>query len=303
MLWYFFGEDSWAARQAVAAVAGERRARICWVDKSDLIDKSAAARLSQGRGLFDRDLLVMREVGSWLKEDQEDLLEALVKYPDSLCVIWERAKIDRRSRIYKTYAQQGREFRVPSNQQLKLWLMEEARGGGGEIEDGAAEVLVDRIGGDRWRLKSELERLKLMDKAVRIKDVKDSVEKDGEAEVFAMLEALTSGQMEKAIGQIKILLNEGRSEFYVFSMLAFQFRTLLLVRNGIDRGLGVDEIAGKSGMKSYPVQKSMASAKKKTVVGWREDLRKVLATDFLIKQGKADARTALMMLIVNLAGV
>lgn len=300
MVWYFFGDDSWAARKSVDAVASEQQARIKFVDKSDLAEKSVVSLLSQGGGLFDKDLLVLRNVGGWAKSYQEELLEALKKYPDSLCVIWEREKVDRRSKVYKTYGKQGKEFVVPGRQQLMLWVKEEVRESGGEIEDKAAEVLVDRVGGDRWRLKSELMRLMLMSEVIKSGDVEDSVPVSAEAEVFEMLEALVDGRRGVAMKQMKTLLSGGESEFYILSMLAYQFRTLLAVRDGIDRGFTANDIASKGKMNPYAVQKSMGPAKKKPAIVWREDLRKILATDFLIKQGKAEARTALQMLMLSL---
>lgn len=301
MLYYYYGEDTYRARQAIEELAAGEKARVRWLDRTDFEEKTPGEILGRGsRGLFGQELLVVRDVADMPASLQGDILVALER-GSTLCVLWDRAKPDRRSAVYRKSYEKRREFESLLPGAEAEWLVTEAEERGGQIDEAAAKEMVERVGVDSWRLVTELDKLLVTHKKITAEVVVEMVSEAPSAEIFSMLDALTRGEKQSAIRSIEILLDEGNSEFYILSMLAYQFRTLLKVRRGIDKNQTQAAIAKEGGMKPYSVQKNYAHAQRFSASYFRGALTRILATDFSIKRGKVGARTGLMMLVLALA--
>lgn len=300
MVHYFYGEDTYRARREIDKLAEENRARVRWLDRADFEDKSPGEILGRGsRGLFGQELLVLRDFTELPAALQSDVLDALDKGV-TLCVLWGRTSPDKRLAVHRRFGKQGRAFDLPAPPAAAEWLVAEAKERGGQIDVTAARELVERVGTDGWGLITELEKLLVTHKKITVEVVVKTVPEAPSAEIFSMLDALTRGKKQSVIRSVEILLDEGNSEFYILSMLAYQFRTLLAVRRGIDRGQDQMTIAKEEKINPYSVQKNYIHAQRFPVGYWRGALTRILATDFSIKQGKIDQRTGLMMLVLNL---
>ncbi len=303
MHYYFYGEDAYRARQAVDKLAARHQAKVRWLDRLDFEEKSAGEVLGSGsQGLFGRELTVVRDAGSFPAGLQEDVLAALEGVASALCVLWDRGKPDKHSVFYRRLKERGRQFVLWPSAQAARWVEEEAARRGGHINTQAARQLVERVGTDGWRLSNELDKLLVSGERITARMLDDQVPEAAEAEIFSMLEALSRGEGGRALKSTEILLAAGNSEFYIMSMLAYQFRTLLAIRKGIDRGLSQEAIAKRHGLKPYPVRKNYSYARRRPAAYWRAALTRVLAADFSIKQGKTDPRTGLLMLMLNVTG-
>jgi len=296
---YFYGEDTFEARRAIDELASEEGAKLRWLDREDLESKSLVEWLGQGVGLFGKELPVVRD-GNRLPTHLQEQIWQSVEQSVASGVVWDRGKVDKRSAWYKKLRGEGKEFTQPSFGEVKEWLVLEGEQRGGEVEESAAQMLVGRLGVDRWRLTSELERLLLTAKVVTKEMVEESVPEKASAEIFMMLDALTEGDKKLAMQQVEDLLEGGESEFYVLSMLAYQFRTLLAIRLAIDHGVAQREIAREGGLKPFTVNKNYGQARNFSAAYLREALTRILATDFAIRQGSVDQRTALLMLVLSL---
>lgn len=301
MTQYFFGADSYGARQEIGRLAQAESAVVRWLDKDDLADRPARGWLEQGSGgLFGRELLVIRDPAMLPKSIQNEVLTA-AHGTRAKCVLWDRGAVDRRSLIYRQLAKVAREFVALSQEQLVSWLRAEAGRQGGGIERSAAGRLIERVGEDRWALKSELDRLLIEQPRVTVTDVERGVTAQVTGEIFVLLRAVATGEIRKAVRETQALLQEGKSEFYVMTMLAYQFKTLLMIRLGWEEGWRPMEIARWGKMKLFAVEKNLEIARRRPVAYWREGLTRVLAGDFAIKQGKVDSRTGLLLLVMSLA--
>lgn len=267
MIRYFYGEDSYAAREAIGELARKEKARLNFWDAESLDEQSLAEKLERGGGLFGKELGVIRASSSLRKSLQEILVNAAEKNRPADVILWDEEP-DKRSLVFKHFQKQARVFPdLPANK-LQSWLTAEAKARSVEIEPGAITDLIARIGSDRWRLLSELEKLSLQSEKITSQRVAAEVpERNMAGEIFEMLRLITAGKKSEAIRQLENLLTGGNSEFYILSMLAYQFRKL------------------------YLQERSVPSL---------NNLSRVVATDFAIKQGKVDARTGVTMLIASL---
>jgi len=298
---YYYGEDTYGARQAIDVLAREEGTRIRWLDRDDLEEHAPAEWISRGsQGLFGREMLVARDVSNLPVGLQDDLLKALAAAPRTLCLLWDRGRVDKRSKLYRAVKSLAREFRLLEPSVVVQWLQEEAARRGGKVTDDAAQVLVERVGVDRWRLISELEKLLIVSDEVTRESVVSSVPVAPSAEIFTVLDSLVRGDKARVVGGVKLLLQEGNNECYILSMLAYQFRTLLTIRIGIDQGQSEGEIVRSGPLKPYSVSKNFRHAQGLSRSYLRAALAKILATDFAIRQGRVQARTGLLMLVIGL---
>lgn len=288
MLKYFYGDDSYAAREEIKGLAEKQKAQIEWLASDTLTPQEVTVRLAQGGdSLFGKKMLVVREASRLPAAVQERLVAPA---NDSGVVAWDEGQPDRRSLVYRTWKDQAREFSAPAEIELIAWLQQEAKRREVTLEDAAGRAMVERLRSDRWRLLSELERLSLVHTEITLDTVEQEVDAQAEGgEVFELLAALVRGERQETIKQLKGLLESGESEFYVLSMLAYQFRMLYLVARGQTGGL-------KAGV----VRRSSAVARQRPAAAWLENLTRVVATDFAIKQGKTDPRTGVTMLVLGL---
>lgn len=296
---FFYGEDMYAAREALTELAAQRQAELVWYDAEDLAARSVEAMLDQGASLFGRRMNVVRDPSRLPKSVQEQLAGVVQRGQDT-SVLWERGIPDRRSQLWRVLRQHAQEFAPLSLAELQSWLIDMAGQRGGTLDRVAAGLLVERVGLDRWRLLHELERLLLSGVPVTAELVAAEIAVLPETEVFALLEAIGRGEGRAAGRHLVDLLAGGAGELYILTMLAYQFRTLLVVQVGLAEGRSEQELARAARLHPYVVQKNMGLARRLSQVAVRGALTRILATDTAIKNGTVDARTAVVMLVLGL---
>jgi|GEM_PF-2158465 DNA polymerase III delta subunit len=298
---YYYGEDTYAAREAISDLAKKEEASIRWLDKSDFMESGIAqlAALSGG-GLFGQDMIVIRDPSEMPKGMQDELVSTLTTTTGGAYILWDRTNPKKSMSVYKSFGKEGVSFRPPNVNELSSWLIDQAKSKNVELSLQVARLLVERVGLSRWELTSELEKLALVKDKITENDVKEAVSASAQAEIFAVLNSLARGEKDQAIAGINVLLEDGNSEFYILSMLAYQFRTLFAVRTGSDQGKTQFDVAKANSMKPYAVQKNWGVANTKPAIFWQSALTRVLATDFAIRQGRVSAKTGVLMLVLGL---
>lgn len=305
MLHYFVGEDVFGARQAIGRLAQEKKSLVRWLDRQELTEKPLGEWVDQAAGgLFATEVLVVRDPSALPKHLQEDVIKLTSRQVPAVCVAWDRIAPDRRSTLYRSLKPYLKEFAPLTPRDLINWLVEEAQRRQTNLVPPAAGELVNRVGPNRWQLLNELEKLSLTNKKKEIgvaAVVAGVPPAQTEPEIFVLLDAIAAGKIQPALLAMEVILQSGASELYILSMLAYQFRTLLNIKNGLRRGLAGDQIAQEAKLHPYVVKKNSPAAGKYSAATLLSYLTRIMATDFAIKQGKVDPRTGLVMTVVGLA--
>lgn len=301
MIRYFYGEDTYGARQALEEMAAASKATVVFKDKGDLEQESLAALLDRGsRGLFGQELVVVRDPSTFPVGMQQNLAEVQDINTAAEVVLWDRVKPDKRSAFFKTFKKSAQEFPALSESELAAWLLGEAKKMASEIELAAAQELVRRVGADRWQLLQELQKLTLQFSAVNQLQVKESVDAPAHAElIFALTDAILQRDRARAMVVLESLLAAGEKEISLLGFIASQIRMLLLVQRGVQAGLSSEAIAKQYGFHPYPVQKSMSAVKRFSRGQLLDIYTRILATDFAVK-GKVEPRTGITMLVLGM---
>ncbi|MDP3997590.1 MAG: hypothetical protein U1C49_01490 [Candidatus Andersenbacteria bacterium] len=300
MIHYFYGEDTYGAREEIAKMSRREKTNIRWLDEEDLVKKQFSEWLDQARGLFGNELIVVRDPSLFGAQIKEQISKAIKEEIKADCVLWDRQAVSKRPALAGKVGKGSKCFdRLPMNRLVK-WTREQAVQAGGEIEEAAAGRLISWLGSDRWRLKSEAERLALGYTKITEAVIDKEIVKPQQAQIFEVLDALVRGQRGQAIRGVEVLLEAGDNEFYLLSMLAYQFRVLLLVKRGLAVGKSQSAIAAAEKINPYAVKKSATAVGRYSDQFLADALTRIVAMDFAIKQGKIGARTGLMMLVMGL---
>jgi len=260
--------------------------------------------------LGDENIILFYEQNSVLKEDP--LLLFLKKYS------------------------QSQEFQPLGGQKLKSWAKKEFENYGAKIEERALDKLIDFVGNDPWQMANEIkklvsyraprqrgeggkenevlfdhrafERSEVKEESktlfahkkgviITLEDVELLVRPKIETDIFETIDAIASKDKKRALKFIKAHLERGDSPLYLFSMIVFQFRNLLMVKDLIERNLPSYFLTG---LHPFVIKKSILLSNKFRFLELKKIYQKIFQIDVDIKTGKIEPEIALDLLITEL---
>jgi len=194
------------------------------------------------------------------------------------------------------------EFQPLGGQKLKSWVKKEFENYGAKIEGGALDKLIDFVGNDLWQMNNEIKKLISYKKENRnveilIQDVEILVKPKFESDIFETIDAIASKDKKRALKFIKAHLERGDSPLYLFSMIVFQFRNLLMVKDLIERNLPSYFLTG---LHPFVIKKSILLSNKFRFLELKKIYQKIFQIDIDIKTGKIEPEIALDLLITEL---
>lgn len=198
-----------------------------------------------------------------------------------------------------------REFPILNERQLLAWLALRAQEIGASFEPRAAALLVGSVrGGDLWTLAAEVEKLGLFagGRAVTEADVRRLVPAAQDSNVFAMVDAVVAGRLDAALQQLRLLQRDGAVGPYLITMIARQFRQLIIVEDLNASGEPSAVIAKEAGIRSEAiVPRIVQQARRQGATRLLGCYERILEADCSIKRGEVDEDVALELLVIELA--
>jgi len=222
----------------------------------------------------------------------------------ALIVFYEEGDAFASADLLKIFKKQGEvyKFNPLREGELKEWAGKEFSSLGASIKPDAFALLLDSTGSDLWRLSAEIRKLiayKAGKKEIEKKDVGLLVSPNIEAVIFKTIDAIASGNKKTALGLIYKHLEKGDSPLYLFSMIIFQFRNLLVVKELGDRPLE-EKINLLKPMHPFVVRKSSWLASRFSLEQLKDIYLKIFKTDLAVKTGKIKPETALELLVTDI---
>lgn len=193
-----------------------------------------------------------------------------------------------------------RGFFIPRGDDFVRWLRQRCQAMGGQIEPAAATLLAESVADDPTLAAKELE--KLLDyvnreRPIRTADVELLTPYQGQSDVFAMVDALGTGNGRQAQVHLHRLL-EQESPRYAFAMIIRQFRLLLQAREAIDDGQDPQTALS---IHPFVVRKVVAQARRFSLAELERIYHDLLDCDLAMKTGQMDDSVALDTLLASLA--
>ena len=329
MIAAFYGKDAFRAREALAELVRE-------IDTDGMADNTtrvdgAAARpnellalcqtipfLSSKRLVIVQGLLARfdsaggrgrrgaprkgraADLGDW-----QPFVDGLAELPDTTVLVFLDGKIEAKNPLLAALPKGTRtqEFKPMPQGELAAWIVQRAPRYGLTLQPRATAALAGLVGNDLQVLDSELQKLAAYanGQPVTEEDVRALVSLARETTVFAMADAVVEGRAQDAATLLQRLLADGAAPQYLLSMIARQYRLLLLTKELLERRLRPAEIGTRLGLQNFAMQRLLQQAPGHTTERLQHAYRRLLEADLSIKRGVFDDQTALQLLAVELA--
>jgi len=203
-----------------------------------------------------RRYLLVDGVERWRDAQLEGVIAALGGLPPDLSVVLiARDKAPAKlAKAVKAAEGEVHEFEAPKAREMPRALVAEAKRLGFALDQGAARMLVDRMGANPQRLRNELERLALWageGGEVTAADLDAMVADTSEAAVWALSDALLERDAAAALRIAERLISQGENVTGLIYGLASRLRKACSAAAMLEEGMTPAEVESKLGMHPY----------------------------------------------------
>ena len=217
------------------------------------------------------------------------------------------ATVDKRRKFFQKFAQVGEviEFKRLYENQLPQFIRDRARDAGRTFTGPALKLFCRRVGNNLAEVMGELDKLTSYvgeREYFEEEDVAEVVSDTRVESVFALTDALGSGDRATALRLLQRLLDDGQPPLVILSMLVRHFRQLWKTRELLQQGVPQKDLPRRIGINPYFLGNLMAQAKRCAEAPLHEVFPRLLAVDQALKSG-GDARAHLEGLVLALCGV
>jgi len=321
MLIFLYGLDTYRSKQKLNEIIEQYRKirksglNLKYYDFKEENFQDFKNEFQQMPMFKEKKLAVLNNVFS-NAEAKENFLKNAKNFQDSknLILFYEKEEIDGKDPLFeflKKYAQ-SQEFKPLGGQKLKIWAKKEFTKHKCKIGEKTLEKLIEFIGSDLWRFSNEIKKLatfkseiptssRMLDEiGIKEEDVELLVKPKIETDIFKTIDFLASKNKKKALELIKKHLEKGDHPLYLLSMINYQFRNLLIIKDLIEKNLPYYLIIKKTQLKPFVVRKSYQQASKFTFPELKKIYQKIFQADLNIKTGKIKPEVALDLLITEI---
>ncbi len=311
MILFLYGADSYRSRQKLGEIISHYKAS----KKSGLNLVSLDAGQIEFADFYDhfktvsmfaeKKLVILKNVFA-NKGFQEDFAKELKKIEGltDVVVIFETEAPDARLKLFKALLKgcKCQEFAPLAGTGLKKWAGGEFEKLGQKINLDALDLLLNCAGSDLWRLSEEIKKLANYKAGSVIKkdDVELQVRPRIELDIFKTIDALAAKNKPAALALLHKHLDGGEVPLYLLSMIAYQFKNLLIVKELAQKGLMYASIVNKSGLHPFVVKKTYYACNQFSFEELKNIYQRIFQIDLDIKTGRVEAETALDMLVASI---
>lgn len=321
MFYFLHGEDALTSGQKIKA----------FKDKFLLKDESASGlsifdfeEKNQKQNILDvigtpnllapkRLIICKNLLTSATEEYQTEFLEFLKKEKylindqDCVVVFWEKKKVKKSIGLYKFLEKNGKSqsFEKPNGIKLNQWVTKQAQiiDVQAKFSQGAIEKLIFYTGGELFSLSNEIQKLVNYagDKVISEEMVDLLVQADFDSNIFNTIDAIGSRNKKEALKFLHQHLKNGDEPFYIFSMLAYQFRNLLKISDLKENyRMNEGDIVRTTKLHPFVVKKGLAQGRNFSFEMLKKIYQKLSTLDAKAKVGQIDIKLALDKFIVEL---
>jgi DNA polymerase-3 subunit delta len=135
---------------------------------------------------------------------------------------------------------------------------------------------------------------------IEVADVRLLVKSKIESDIFKTIDAISQKNKKQAIFLIHKHLETGDSPHYLLSMINFQFRNLLIIKDLIEKNRPYYAILKISKLHPFVVKKSYQEANKFTFPELKKIYQKIFQVDLDIKTGRVSPEAALDLFLAGI---
>lgn len=305
MLIYLYGENQYAIKQKIDSIKQQ------YVDKtggdadmqtfdmsehslSDLLNAFSVVPMFVSSRLF-----VVRNL-DLLKLSKDQLDKLIDSVSDSTNVVVVDTKPDKRSVYFKAISKlkNAKYFGNLSPQQLVSWIRERTKELGGDIENTAVSLLIDRVGNDQWQLDQELQKLTNFNSQVTKDSIEQLVVPNLSNSAFMMVDAIIHKDTKKAASIYENLIVQGEADQMILGAIVYQYRILVLAKDNVGNG---NDWQKELGVSPYAATKAQNLIRNIEMDSLKSSYQSIVDADMAIKTGELNSHDAIRHLILKLS--
>lgn len=226
---------------------------------------------------------------------------------DDVILLYENGTVERRDVLFRFLQNKAKieHFEPLAGLELKKWVKEEVGRHQATIASLTQEKLIDCVGSNLWQMSQEIKKLAAYVTSqkrneIQERDLKLLVSSKIETDIFKTIEAIAAKNKKQALRLLHQHLEKGDSPVYLLSMINFQFRNLLIVKDLLEKQKTYLSILQESGLHPFVLKKTLYLTPKFTLEELKKIYRRIFQADFEIKTGKLEPQTALDLLIATI---
>lgn len=318
-LYVFYGEERWLIDEALRLLKEKLlpEGDSFNYESFDLTEEPVERALDSAESftLMGDGRLIVAKGATFLssgreKETVDHNLEALENYaanpaPHSVFVlVVDKPKLDERKKIVRTLKKQAvvAEAAPLKPGELLSWIKERGRVRGVSIEDEAAALLQQFVGGNLSQLDLEIAKLASYageGNGVREEMVLALTSETAEQNVFQLVNEVAERRMTQAFRTLENLLRCNEEPIKILFLLARQFRLMYEAKRLEQEGHREKELARIMGVHPYVAKLVLKQSRGFTVDQLETLLNKLADLDFEMKTGQVDKALALELFILQ----
>lgn len=231
------------------------------------------------------------------KKDFLKQKESFLSSPN-LILIHEREKIRKNDSFFIFLEKNAKtqKFEVLKGRSLEKWVGQEFSQAGIEIEETALNLLINSLDGNLWQMENEIKKLinyKLKTKKIRVADIKLLVRLETEPQIFKTIDLIAQKKKGEALLLLQNHLEKGDHPLFLLSMIAFEFKKLLIAKEHLERNRPVWTLNWQT-KKALPLARAFRFEELKKIY------QQIVRIDSEIKSGKINPELGLVLLVAKI---
>ncbi len=302
MIIFLYGTDGYRLNQNKETIIKSYRAKHASGLNLSFIDcnhDKASHRLEdiiKNQSFFKEvKLTVLSDVFSSRTEEIYDLLKKYEISSDKDCVVLAIHKgtpSEAKNKEFFAYLSDEknlvRYFEPLTGAKLTAWIRAEAAERSAIFEASALRQFL-LSGTDSWQHIHNLEKLaNYCQGKITEADVNLLVNFKNEPNIFECIEAVARRDLPTAFQLLYSEFAHGQDPYYLLTMIVYQFRNMLVVKDLLSRGLNLPAIAKQSGLHPFVVRKVAALAGRFSMPELKQNYHKFLDLELGSKNGNID---------------
>jgi DNA polymerase-3 subunit delta len=216
-------------------------------------------------------------------------------------------KLDERRRIVKQLRAKAavRELAPLNDYLLIAWVIKNAELAGATISAETAQYLLHKAGKELQLLSQEIEKMALYVGSggeITGEVVDNLTARLLENNIFLLIDAVANLRMEQAFQLLSDLQKNKEEPVKILSLLARQFRIILLAKDALKNGYSERDIASQLAVHPYVIKLALEQGRHFSEEQLQKIMIKLADLDYEIKSGRIDKKLAIEMFIFMVSG-
>ncbi len=302
MIYLVYGPDTYRSRALVRNIVEEFKKKTGSTQPSifrfDAEENEPVLLFNEARSLSffgAKRLFVIERLFSAKKNAASELapfLKQWVESKDETFVFWDVELSDSPAlRLVRKHGAKTQEFPLLEGARLSAWLERELQRRDITLPKEVSRGLSASSCGDLWKLTRELDKYEVGGEA-------EVYKKRAETKIWDFTDSFFSDKRRALVASFK-LFRSGEDELYLLGALSRTLRSLLVLRDILDKNGNLAEAGNKLGLKPYPLYKQAEIARREPLGTLASLQRLLFRADTDIKTGKLPAPIAFLNLFVK----